>query len=282
MKVFISTLLFLCHIVIALQTGRRTVSNPFLARDICSSNGQVDCEQSCMPLGAQCCDDGSSTFCPVGQYCIPNACCPIGETCDGGGGGTTTVGTVVGTATAQESPPPSQTVESPTPTSTSITSGPGSCSSSGEAICEALCMPIDAVCCDDGTSSYCPNGQYCVPGGCCPNGEECTGSGGNTLTIPVPIPTQSLDSLTLGGTPTPTPTPEPSSLTQEEPVSTPVSDFQTIGGITQTSTTEPFSNSQSSTTPSVPVITNAAPGPWKVGKYAVALEAILVALPMLV
>ena len=45
---------------------------------------------SCMPIGAVCCDDNSSTYCRAGNYCITNGCCEIGDVCLGGGGGTIT------------------------------------------------------------------------------------------------------------------------------------------------------------------------------------------------
>jgi len=43
-------------------------------------------------------------------------------------------------------------------------------------------MPPDGVCCNDGSGSYCPFDEYCVPNGCCPNGEKCSGGGG-TITF---------------------------------------------------------------------------------------------------
>jgi hypothetical protein len=55
-------------------------------RDICTDNDEVDCEQSCMPAGSVCCNDGTSTYCDEGTTCIPGGCCPIGQTCSGPGG----------------------------------------------------------------------------------------------------------------------------------------------------------------------------------------------------
>ncbi len=63
-------------------------SNPrvFHKRDLCSENDQVDCFDSCMPPSGVCCSDGSGTYCPSGEYCVPNGCCPTGEECSGPGG----------------------------------------------------------------------------------------------------------------------------------------------------------------------------------------------------
>lgn len=60
----------------------------FLAKrqDICTENGEVDCYDSCAPVDADCCSDGSGTYCPNGQYCVPDGCCPEGEICSGDGG----------------------------------------------------------------------------------------------------------------------------------------------------------------------------------------------------
>ena len=145
----------------------------FHRRDICTENGQVDCYSNCMPAGAVCCSDGSGTYCPNGQYCVPNGCCPNGQECSGGGG-TITETTLTGTA--------------PLPTSTGDV-----CSQNGQVDCAPGCMPPGGVCCNDGSGTYCLSGQYCVPGGCCPNGEECSGGGGTitetTLTGTGPSPT---------------------------------------------------------------------------------------------
>jgi hypothetical protein len=70
----------------------------FHKRDICTSNYQVVCYDNCMPPDGVCCDDGSGTYCPDGDYCVPNGCCPIGEHCSGGGG-TITYDVLTGTDT---------------------------------------------------------------------------------------------------------------------------------------------------------------------------------------
>src|ERR1700742_827480 len=56
-----------------------------LRRDICSDNQMVDCDTNCMPVGSRCCNDGSGTYCPSGDVCIPGGCCPIGKKCSGPG-----------------------------------------------------------------------------------------------------------------------------------------------------------------------------------------------------
>ena len=169
----------------------RIAPNALLARQSCSSSGEATCEQSCMPVGSVCCDDGSSTYCPNSDYCVPGGCCPDGETCDGSGGGTLTL----------ESPEPTS-VTPPSATVSLVSGGSGSCSSSGQATCEKSCMPIDAVCCDDGSSTYCPNGEYCVPNGCCPTGETCDGVGGGTLTLGGSAPTSTSEDSILAPTKT--------------------------------------------------------------------------------
>lgn len=67
-------------------------------RDLCTENGQVDCYDSCSPPDAVCCSDGSGTYCPNGEYCVPDGCCPNGESCSGGGG-TLTNDILTGTGT---------------------------------------------------------------------------------------------------------------------------------------------------------------------------------------
>jgi hypothetical protein len=57
-----------------------------LRRDACTDINYVDCDDSCMPAGYICCGDGDGGFCPGGSACFPQGCCPLGETCDGGGG----------------------------------------------------------------------------------------------------------------------------------------------------------------------------------------------------
>ncbi|KAI0632715.1 hypothetical protein C8Q77DRAFT_1158190 [Trametes polyzona] len=70
---------------------------------------------TCFPLdGSVCCDDGSGTFCPPRNVCIPNGCCPIGETCQGSGG-TITIGG------GQAPPPPTDTFVPPPITTTTFT-----------------------------------------------------------------------------------------------------------------------------------------------------------------
>ncbi|KAJ6031475.1 hypothetical protein N7540_002207 [Penicillium herquei] len=60
-----------------------------LKRDACSSAGYEDCYAECMPVGANCCSDGSGTYCNSGYDCVTDGCCPEGETCVGGGGTST-------------------------------------------------------------------------------------------------------------------------------------------------------------------------------------------------
>ena len=150
-------------------------------RDVCTQNGQVDCYSNCMPPKAVCCSDGSGTYCPSGEYCVPGGCCPNGKTCTGGGG-TSTITTLTGTG-------PSHTA-----TSTAATD---ICAKNGQVDCYSNCMPSNAVSCSDSSGTYCPSGKYCVPGGCCPNGQTCTGVGATTSkTADRSSPTQSPPSTT--------------------------------------------------------------------------------------
>lgn len=77
---------------VALSILNFTIATPdslprvFHKRDLCTENDQVDCFDNCMPPDGVCCNDGSGTYCPSGEYCVPNGCCPIGEECSGGGG----------------------------------------------------------------------------------------------------------------------------------------------------------------------------------------------------
>ncbi|KAJ5726163.1 uncharacterized protein N7483_007520 [Penicillium malachiteum] len=54
------------------------------------------------------------------------------------------------------------------------------CSSEGYEDCYADCMPVGAVCCSDGSGTYCNSGYACVTDGCCPEGETCVGGGGTS------------------------------------------------------------------------------------------------------
>jgi hypothetical protein len=51
-------------------------------------------------------------------------------------------------------------------------------------------MPVGSVCCNDGSSTSCPSGDICIPGGCCPIGSNCTDGGGTkTITLIDPAKT---------------------------------------------------------------------------------------------
>jgi hypothetical protein len=84
-------------------------------------NSLVNCDSECMPADANCCHDGSGTFCPSGEYCVANSCCAKGKVCGPSGGGTAT-DTLTGTA-----PAPS-THETVAPTVTSASTGVGGAS----------------------------------------------------------------------------------------------------------------------------------------------------------
>jgi hypothetical protein len=95
----LSPLLFFQLSLVPLSLATAGPRGLIFRRDICTDNGEVDCESKCMPPGAVCCNDGSSTYCPAGNNCIPNGCCPKGSTCSGGGGGTITNDILTGTGT---------------------------------------------------------------------------------------------------------------------------------------------------------------------------------------
>jgi hypothetical protein len=78
--------LFLSLILATLSLARPDRLGGLLRRDLCTDNSEIDCEQSCMPVGSICCNDGSSTYCDAGTVCIPGGCCPVGQQCSGPGG----------------------------------------------------------------------------------------------------------------------------------------------------------------------------------------------------
>lgn len=85
------TVLLLVSLSLSLQPKPRSLPVDLLARQStsCESDGSI-CGDSCMPTNANCCNDGSSTFCLSGEYCVTGGCCDDGEVCSGGGGGTLT------------------------------------------------------------------------------------------------------------------------------------------------------------------------------------------------
>jgi hypothetical protein len=79
------------NILLSLSLATFSLASPdrlggLIRRDVCTDNAEVDCEQSCMPAGSVCCNDGSSTYCDSGDTCIPGGCCPVGQECSGPGG----------------------------------------------------------------------------------------------------------------------------------------------------------------------------------------------------
>ena len=78
--------LFLSLMLATLSLARPDRLGGLFRRDLCTDNDEVDCEQSCMPAGSVCCNDGSSTYCDPGTTCIPGGCCPVGQQCSGPGG----------------------------------------------------------------------------------------------------------------------------------------------------------------------------------------------------
>ncbi|KAI8960438.1 hypothetical protein F5Y11DRAFT_266599 [Daldinia sp. FL1419] len=104
--------------------------------------GRVRCENGCMPIDGVCCNDGTDEYCRDGYYCIPNACCPEGQTCSG--------------ASDDEA----------------------SCDI-GETECGDLCMPLTGTCCADGLH-YCPEFGICTSDGyCCDPGDDCDNDSSN-------------------------------------------------------------------------------------------------------
>jgi hypothetical protein len=119
-----------------LSLSLATPSHPRIFRrdDICSENNQVDCDFSCMPADANCCSDGSGTYCLSGLYCNPGGCCPEGELCDTGAG-TSTIDNLTGTGSAPTATPisnPEPTGVYPTETIVAVTSV-GNAASTGSA-----------------------------------------------------------------------------------------------------------------------------------------------------
>jgi hypothetical protein len=55
-------------------------------RDLCTDNGDADCDYSCMPADAVCCHFGSGAFCEAGTVCNREGCCPVGQECIGSAG----------------------------------------------------------------------------------------------------------------------------------------------------------------------------------------------------
>ncbi|KAI4871138.1 hypothetical protein F4820DRAFT_442565 [Hypoxylon rubiginosum] len=101
--------------------------------------GYVACENGCMPPDGVCCNDNTDEYCLDGYYCVPDACCPDGETCSGSSGGDAECGIL-------------------------------------EIECGDLCMPYDGTCCSDGLH-YCPDFGTCTDDGyCCDLGDDCSGS----------------------------------------------------------------------------------------------------------
>ena len=85
-----------------------------------------------MPANANCCHEGTGVFCPSGEFCVANGCCPDGQVCGTSGGGTETIdltGTAVSptkTPTASETPTATETPRSTqTPTATGIPKATG-------------------------------------------------------------------------------------------------------------------------------------------------------------
>ena len=113
---------FLSLILICLASSERRAG--IFRRDLCTDNHQVDCESSCMPAGSVCCNDGSSTFCNAGSVCIPNGCCPVGQTCAGTGGTTTFADLTTGGSTIPTAAP-SVSVLATTPAAQQATQSPG-------------------------------------------------------------------------------------------------------------------------------------------------------------
>ena len=187
-------ILLVAPLSLATGLGPRNSLGTLLIRQSgsCPSNYPEVCDDSCMPAGSVCCHDGNGDFCPAAEVCNSVGCCPIGETCSGGGG-TETVG---GGGLGEPTPTPQPTTSSAEPTPTSGSGSDGTCPADYPEVCDDSCMPAGSVCCHDGNGDFCPAGEVCNSVGCCPIGETCSGGGGTQTVggIGEPTPTSSSSS----------------------------------------------------------------------------------------
>ncbi|KAH7039811.1 uncharacterized protein B0I36DRAFT_343649 [Microdochium trichocladiopsis] len=81
--------LLLAPALVAATTGPRVRPNGFLPSSgkinvlATCGVGEETCEWGCMDAGAVCCNDNTAEYCNPGYFCIPDGCCPEGNTCDG-------------------------------------------------------------------------------------------------------------------------------------------------------------------------------------------------------
>ncbi|KAI1768601.1 hypothetical protein GGR53DRAFT_383066 [Hypoxylon sp. FL1150] len=147
-------------------------------------SGDVTCENACMPADGVCCNDNTDEYCMDGYYCVPDACCPDGETCSGSSGDDAECSTL-------------------------------------ETECGDLCMPYDGTCCSDGLH-YCPDFGTCTDDGyCCDLGDDCTVTDFTDFTTSTEDDFTSTTSPTTTRTTTATSVDEESTSTTRKPTITP-------------------------------------------------------------
>ncbi len=166
--------------------------------------GRQECEGTCIPAGADCCEGEGGAYCNPGSVCVGDlsccpanfpkrcgdACIPNNAQCCGGGpcpacgngareGAEQCDGADLGGATCGGLGYGGGTLAC----SSSCTFDTSGCNSGGcpgsQKGCEGTCIPAAGDCCVGGGGAYCPGGSVCVgDGGCCPSNQPVRCGGG--------------------------------------------------------------------------------------------------------